>query len=187
MATAALVACAHHSESGPNLTAVPAAVHWMDYQGMQVPAGADGPREIAGAATGFTHTPQGAALAAIVHTIRVSVAADGDWPQVLRYEIAPSPGKDSLATSRPLLRYTSRANPALAPRIRGYTLTSYTPAIAHVQIYTVYADRSIGLNLTTVVWLANDWRLRLPDPTSTTPVVKTAKTITAAVTLEAPQ
>ncbi len=176
-----------HHEVGPDLTAVPAGVHWSDYEGVQLPQGVDGPREITRTATGFTHTPRGAALAAIVHTTRMSLAPDDDWAQVLRVEVAPGPAKDTLSTSRILLHQASRAAAATAPRIRGYTLTAYTPTTAHVRIYTSYPDRSIQLNLAQVVWLGGDWRLQLPALDSTAPVVKSVTAMAATVRLEAPQ
>ncbi|MEU5762216.1 hypothetical protein [Nocardia sp. NPDC047648] len=171
-----------------DLTAVPAAVHWVDYQGVRLPVGADGPGQLsAEAATGFTHTPQGAALAAIVHTVRMSLAPDEHWASVAAHEIAAGAGKDAWASSRVLLSIQGRADPATAPRVRGYTIADYNRAIAHLQIYTSFPDNSVAVNTATVVWVAEDWRLQLPDPSATDPVVREAATVDAQVRLEAPQ
>ncbi|MGW5219882.1 hypothetical protein ACWEQA_18615 [Nocardia sp. NPDC004085] len=171
-----------------DLTVVPADVHWVDYQGVRLPVGADGPRQLsAEAATGFTHTPQGAALAAIVHTVRMSLAPDEHWASVAAHEIAAGAGKDAWASSRVLLSIQGRADPATAPRVRGYTITDYNRAIAHLQIYTSFPDNSVAVNTATVVWVAEDWRLQLPDPSATDPVVREATTVETQVRLEAPQ
>ncbi|MEV0297058.1 hypothetical protein [Nocardia sp. NPDC050710] len=171
-----------------DLTAVPAGVRWQVYQGVLVPGGEDGPATTgSAAATGFRQTPPGAALAAIVHTIRMSLAPDADWVDIARYELAFGPGKDEWVTSRGLLSIQSPADPAQAPRVRGYTITDYSPTRAGVDIYTSFPDQSIAVNTATVVWLAGDWWLQLPDPTSTDPVVRVAATMDAAVKLEASQ
>ena len=55
----------------------PTEVRWEPYQGITLPIGADGPRQTSGGtATGFTQSPQGAALAAINHSVRIGVAPD---------------------------------------------------------------------------------------------------------------
>lgn len=194
-ALAGVVGCGsdtHHALStapaGADLTAVPADVRWVDYQGVRLPVGADGPRQVsAEAATGFAHTPQGAALAAIVHTVRMSLAPDEHWATIAAHEIAAGAGKDAWASSRVLLSIQGRADPATAPRVRGYTITNYNPAIAHLQIYTSFPDNSVAVNTATVVWVAEDWRLQLPDPAATDPVVREAATVDAQVKLEPPQ
>ncbi|MBF6302453.1 hypothetical protein IU459_33670 [Nocardia amamiensis] len=174
--------------AGPDLAAAPADVRWVNYQGVRLPVGADGPRNIdPSAATGFSHSPQGAALAAIVHTVRMSLAPDEHWASIAAHEIAAGAGKDAWASSRVLLSIQTPADPATAPRVRGYTLTDYNPATARVEIYTSFPDGSIAVNTATVVWVAADWRLRLPDPDATEPAVREAATLDAVVRLEAPQ
>ncbi|MEU2042658.1 hypothetical protein [Nocardia niwae] len=154
---------------------------------MRVPVGTEGPRQVsAEAATGFAHSPQGAALAAIVHTVRMSLAPDEHWASVAAHEIAAGPGKDAWASSRVLLSIQGTADPATAPRVRGYTVTDYNPAVARVQIYTSFPDGSGAVNTAAVVWVAQDWRLELPDPTSTDPAVVEADTAQSRVRLEAP-
>ncbi|WP_288050207.1 hypothetical protein [Nocardia sp.] len=182
----------HQHDTSPetvvDLTTVPAGLGWRDYQGVAVPVGRDGPTVLeAGSATGFAATPAGAALAAITHTVRMSLAPDQYWVRVAEREIAFGPGKDEWVTSRALLSITTRADPVQAPRVRGYTLTDYRPALAQVEIYTSYPDNSIGVNTAVVVWQHGDWLLQLPDPASTAPVVRATSTMDAAVKIEAPQ
>ncbi|MBF6314046.1 hypothetical protein CRM89_10895 [Nocardia sp. FDAARGOS_372] len=171
-----------------DLVAVPAQVHWRDYRGVAIPIGIDGPAHHTDtAATGFARSPQGAALAAMVHTVRMSLAPDDHWASVAAHELAPGPGKDSWAAGRVLVSVTGTADSATAPRLRGYTITDYTPDRARVQIYTSFPDTSVAVNIATVTWVGNDWRLHLPDPASTDPVVVAVPAVGAAVPLEAPR
>ncbi|MBO0878806.1 MAG: hypothetical protein J2P17_00115 [Mycobacterium sp.] len=169
-----------------DLRAEPGGITWADYHGIKLPTSTDGPRENGDAATGFTHTPAGAALAAIVHTVHISIAPPQSWPAVARAELAPA-GKDDLVTSHTLLAVNSAADPATAPRIRGYTITSWTSARAQIGIYTSFPDQSIAVNTATVVWENRDWLLAVPNPSSTDPVVRSTDRMDAAVRLEAPQ
>src|SRR5262249_19071714 len=123
------------------------------------------------AATGYRHTPQGAALAAIDHTVRYSTAADGSWGPIAAAEIASTPGADAWKLARARVKITAPANPALAPRIIGYRITSYQPDRAAVTAYSVYPDNSLSATAIQVVWTGGDWRLLLPDPGSTTRTV----------------
>ncbi|PPJ35843.1 hypothetical protein C5E45_23855 [Nocardia nova] len=169
-----------------DLRAAPEGVSWTDYHGIKLPAGADGPRENREVATGFAHTPAGAALAAIVHTVHMSIAPNASWPAVAHAEIAPT-GRDDLVVSRGLLSVDTPANPVAAPRIRGYTITDWQPSNATVRIYTSFPDQSIAVNKATVVWQGGDWLLRLPDPASTERVVVSTDRLDPVVRLEAPQ
>jgi hypothetical protein len=180
-ANVALIAgCGHHTAPATaDLTRPPADVTWQDYQGVALPFGADGPTRHETTATGFTRNPQGAALAAIQHDLRMSLAHD-DWPEVARDELAPTPGKDAWVASRDLVRLMGRANPATAPRIAGYRIGSYSPDRAEVTIFVVYPDRSIAATDTAVNWTDNDWRLVLPAPDSTAVTVRSLPMIPAA-------
>ncbi|WP_280310388.1 hypothetical protein, partial [Nocardia abscessus] len=174
--------------AGPHHPAAPAVGGGLYYPGGRRPGGAAGPRQLsAEAATGFTHSPQGAALAAIVHTVRMSLAPDAHWASIAAHEIAAGAGKDAWASSRVLLSIQGAADPATAPRVRGYTVIDYHRAGARVEIYTSFPDGSVAVNTATVVWVAEDWRLQLPDPAATESVVREADTVDARVRLEAPQ
>ena len=189
--TVAVVAgCSRHDGTtattpSVDLDAEPAGIVWSDYHGVDLPTGVDGPHENRDAATGFTRTPAGAALAAIVHTVHMSIAPSGSWPAVARAELAPE-HRDALVTSHELISVDSPADPATAPRIRGYTITSWTPDRAKVDIYTSFPDRSVAVTAAQVVW-HGDWLLTVPDASSSEPAVRTADRVDAAVKLEAPQ
>ncbi|WP_231386764.1 hypothetical protein [Nocardia sp. BMG111209] len=187
-----LTACGGHTPStpapaSPDLTGAPAGLHWESFQGITIPAGDDGPAAV-DTATGYTRTPQGAALAAINHTVRLSVADDGQWAGVTAAEVAAGPRKDAWTLARARISITAPASAALAPRIVGYRITEYRPDRAAVTVYSEYPDRSCASTDTRVVWNGGDWRLELPDPSAATGTVAALSDIPAGiVALAAPR
>ncbi|WP_216897339.1 hypothetical protein [Nocardia alni] len=170
----ALAGCGTHSAHpsvGADLTRVPAGLHWDTFAGIAIPAGDDGPASTGVTDTGYAQTPQGAALAALDHTVRISTADNSSWGPIAAAEVASSPGADAWKLARARLRISGPANPALAPRIIGYRITSYQPDKASVTAYSVYPDKSLAATAIGVIWSGGDWRLSLPDPASTTPTV----------------
>ncbi|MFE3544505.1 hypothetical protein ACFXK0_16220 [Nocardia sp. NPDC059177] len=188
---AAAVGCGHDddTDAGPGLSAAPTGVRWQGYQGIALPHAEQGPRSVtAGAATGFEHSPRGAGLAALTHTIRLSVAPDSEWASVADRELVPGPARDEWAINRVQLSITGPAAPEYAPRLLGYKIAEYGDERSRVEIYTEYSDRSRAVNHTTVDWYRGDWRLRLPDPLSTDrPVDAVDELPPDIVILEAPQ
>ncbi|MFC3963008.1 hypothetical protein [Nocardia jiangsuensis] len=176
-------------ESGPDLNAAPSNVRWQSFQGVALPQSDQGPRSGAdGAATGFDHSPPGAAVAAIVHTVRLSIAPDGQWSQVVNREVVPGPARDEWAINRVQLSITGPAAAEYAPRVLGYRVTDYTDERSTVDVYTEYSDSSRAVTHTTVEWFDEDWRLRLPDPGSTVRPVDAVDQVPAEIVqLEAPK
>ncbi|GGN69363.1 hypothetical protein [Nocardia rhizosphaerihabitans] len=185
---AAAVGCGSGDDVGPDLSAAPTGVRWQDYQGIALPQSDQGPATVTqGAATGFEHSPRGAGLAALTHTIRLSVAPDNQWATVVNQELVPGPARDEWAINRVQLSITGPAAPEYAPRLLGYKITEYRDEQSRVDVYTEYSDRSRAVNHTTVSWYGGDWRLQLPDPQSTDrPVDAIDELPTDIVTLEAP-
>ncbi|WP_249040438.1 hypothetical protein [Nocardia cyriacigeorgica] len=185
----AAVGCAGGGNEGPDLSTPPSNVRWEPFQGVALPHTDEGPaRESDGAATGFDHSPPGAAVAAITHTVRLSVATDSQWPKVVAAEVLPGPGKDEWVVNRLLLSITGPASREYAPRLLGYKITGYTDERSTVDVYTEYSDSSMAVNHTVVEWFGEDWRLRLPDPDSTEPAVDDIDELPSdIVILEAPQ
>ncbi|MEC3919315.1 hypothetical protein [Nocardia sp. CDC160] len=176
------VACAsadHHDGGVADAPATPTGIRWTDYQGVAIPLTDQGPRTYTpSVAAGFDPSPAGAAVAAIVHTIRMSLAPDGAWAQIAAAELAPGPGKDTWATARVLFSITHPADSASAPRILGYSVDEYGPGQhAQVTVFTAYPDASLAATRTVVVWMGEDWRLQLPDPHSTQRLVQTISQI----------
>ncbi|NEW43004.1 hypothetical protein GV794_07375 [Nocardia cyriacigeorgica] len=176
-------------QSGTDLSAAPSNVRWEPFQGVDLPRTDQGPkRESGGAATGFDRSPPGAAIAAITHTVRLSVATDSQWPTVVAAEVVPGPARDEWVVSRVQLSITGPAAPEYAPRLLGYKITGYTDERSTVDVYTEYSDSSKAVNHTVVEWFDEDWRLRLPDPDSTErPVDAIDELPSDIVILEAPQ
>ncbi|MEA3530744.1 hypothetical protein [Nocardia implantans] len=165
----AAVGCGGDADSvGPDLSAAPTDVRWQPFQGVPLPHTGQGPRSTAdGAATGFEHSPRGAAIAALTHSVRLAVAADTQWAKVAAAEVVPGPAKDEWAINRVQLSITGPAGAEFAPRLLGYKITGYTESRSTVDVYTEYSDRSKAVHHTAVEWFGEDWRLRLPDPDST--------------------
>lgn len=187
---AAAVGCGGGDEAaGPDLSEPPSGVRWQSFQGVALPHTDQGPKtEDGGAATGFDRTPPGAAVAAITHTVRLSVASDSQWPKVVAAEVIPSTARDEWSVARVQLSITGPADPEYAPRLLGYRITEYTEQRSAVDVYTEYSDGSRAVNHTVVEWYAEDWRLRLPESESTArPVDAIDELPTDIVTLEAPQ
>ncbi|MFC4373578.1 hypothetical protein ACFO5K_05645 [Nocardia halotolerans] len=183
------VGCGGGAEPGPQLSAAPTGVRWIDYQGIALPHADQGPADVTeGAATGFEHSPRGAGLAALTHTIRLSVAPDTEWAEVVNRELVPGPARDEWALNRVQLSMTGPATPEYAPTLLGYKITEYRDEQSLVDVYTEYSDSSRAVNHTTVSWYGGDWRLRLPDPQSTVrPVDAIDRLPPDIVTLEAPK
>ncbi|MFI9508584.1 hypothetical protein [Nocardia sp. NPDC052566] len=144
-----------------NLTAAPTGVRWQRFQGVNLPVTDQGPHHTDGpAATGYDHTPAGAAIAAIQATIRMSVATDTQWAQIGHRMLASGAGRDAWATARAQISITTPAADG-APTVLGYQITHYTDTAVDIAIYSALSDSSRTRNNTHVVWQADDWRLQL--------------------------
>ncbi|WP_324189357.1 hypothetical protein [Nocardia otitidiscaviarum] len=172
----------------PDPNRPPADIHWETWQGVRLPfGGKDGPTRVAEAALGYSHTPQGAALAAIHHTVRISLAPDATWSKIAAQTLVPGPGKDEWVLARARISVTQPASAELAPRIAAYRFTAYAEDRAQLLVYSIYSDNSISANTQTVVWSHDDWRLLLPDPALKSVVVEAVPDIPAdAVRLPQP-
>lgn len=172
----------------PDPGRAPADVRWQTWQGVALPIGGeDGPTTIDATASGFTQTPQGAALAAIQHSIRMALSPDDAWTTVAARSLVTGPGKDAWVQARVLVSIKG-TDPSVAPRIAGYEITNWTPDTTDVTVYTTYPDDSVLASDTTVKWTAGDWRLLLPDPATQKVTVRDVATVPAgAVRLEAQQ
>lgn len=185
----AAVGCGGNADpAGPDLSAAPTDVRWQPFQGVPLPHTGQGPRSTAdGAATGFEHSPRGAAIAALTHSVRLAVAADTQWAKVAAGEVVPGAAKDEWAINRVQLSITGPAAPEFAPRLLGYKITGYTDRHSTVDVYTEYSDRSKAVHHTAVEWFGEDWRLRLTDPDSTArPIDPIDAVPTDIVKVEAP-
>ncbi|SUE28921.1 hypothetical membrane protein [Nocardia farcinica] len=146
------------------LSAPPARLQWQRiWGGAAVPvSGSDGPTRIAeGIATGFAHTPQGAALAALDALARALAAPDGVWQQLVRerYYGGGQALVERFARSRE--RTGDPARYVVVPdgvRIQ----PGYDDDLAIVQVAT---RDDLGYTVATwpMAWIDGDWRIRVPD------------------------
>ncbi|WP_327116481.1 hypothetical protein OHB12_04715 [Nocardia sp. NBC_01730] len=147
-----------------NLTAAPARMQWQrGWGGAALPvSGSDGPERIHdGIATGFAHTPQGAALAACDALARALSAPDGVWQKVVRerYYGGGQALLDRFSRSR--ARTPGAARYVVVPdgiRIQ----PGYRDDLAVVQFAT---RGQFGYTIATwpMAWIDGDWRVRVPE------------------------
>ncbi|QII09312.1 hypothetical protein BH93_27470 (plasmid) [Rhodococcoides fascians A25f] len=152
-----------------DVAAVPESVTWTPYQGVSVPySSIDGPTTgtVSAAPTGYSHTPQGAILAAIQAQTRLALAPDSSWPQVTAALVAPGAGRDAYATARAGASITSAADPATTAAFAGFRVRDYTDDTAVVDIATTMPGGQLTSVPATVLWRGDDWKLLLPDPSS---------------------
>lgn len=149
-----------------DLAAPPEQVTWSPYKGIALPVSAvSGPSgQESGAPTGYEQSPQGAALAAIQTTVRISVADDAVWPDLVRVAVAPGAGRDAFSVNRVQVSIQGDADPETKPAIRGYRVAEYAPDTAVVEVVTSYPDESIAQTAVDVIYRDDDWKVVLPDP-----------------------
>ena len=173
-----------------NVDAAPAHVRWDSYQGIALPYGDDGPSATTGSGvvSGFTRTPQGAALAAIQYSTRIGVAPDGQWSAVLGAGAAPGTARDTFAVNRMQVSITAPVVSSQAPKVLGYTITDYNDTRTALTIYSGFPDASVAATDVVVVWSAGDWRVLLRSDTIEAPTRSVSAVPTEHfVTLGAPQ
>ncbi|WP_416063828.1 hypothetical protein [Rhodococcus indonesiensis] len=156
-------------ESPVSLTDPPQIARWVTVGGIEVPIGTtDGPRGGEWEPfAGFSHTPQGAALAAITQSVQLATASDRTWPTILSGVAAPGEGRDLYAAHRSLVEM-SGTDPEMVPTIVGYTVVDYSDTAATVDVVQRFSDDSLASATTQVVWIDSDWRLHLPSDTAAT-------------------
>lgn len=159
-------------EAAVSITDPPQISRWVSLSGIEVPIGThDGPRGGEWEPfAGFSHTPQGAALAAITQSVQLATASDRNWPQILSGVAAPGEARDLYAAHRGLVEI-SGTDPDMVPTIVGYTIADYSDTAATVDVVQRFSDDSLASSTTQVVWIDGDWRLNLP--------ISDAATITA--------
>ncbi|MBF6100565.1 hypothetical protein IU510_21130 [Nocardia cyriacigeorgica] len=180
IAAATLLACGTETPAGggeqtgivTDIHAAPTGLRWQRFQGVDLPVTDQGPHHSDGpVVTGFDRSPAGAAIAAAHASVRVSIATDGQWPQIGARMLAPGAGRDAWAVARAQISITAPITSG-APRLLGYVITRYTPETSEVDLYSRHPDNSVTRHHTTVLWQYDDWRLVLPALTSTSvPVV----------------
>lgn len=148
-------------------SAAPQQVTWQNYREIALPVSAvSGPKQSSSAAaTGFEQSGQGAALAAIQTSVRMSVAPDEQWTEIARSSIAPGPGRDAFMVNRAQVSVDGQGTEEeFRPTIRGYIVDEYSPERAVISVVTEYSDGSLLSTREEVVWREGDWKLVIADP-----------------------
>ncbi|MGX1598954.1 hypothetical protein ACWIDS_18055 [Dietzia maris] len=146
----------------------PADLTWRNVAGLKVPTSrADGPARTS-PPQGYSHTPQGAALAAANGQAALATAPDSTWPEVVRTVTAPGPGRDQWAQARVLMSVSGAVDPSVAATFTAFKITDYSPekAIVLLATSTPPAPGEQEPLLTAypvqVAWTGADWKLVLP-------------------------
>lgn len=146
----------------------PADLTWRNVAGLKVPTSrADGPARTS-PPQGYSHTPQGAALAAANGQAALATAPDSTWPEVVRTVTAPGPGRDQWAQARVLMSVSGAVDPSVAATFTAFKVTDYSPekAIVLLATSTPPAPGEQEPLLTAypvqLAWTGADWKLVLP-------------------------
>lgn len=171
---AALSGCGGEEPAGPStstpasadLTVVPAQLTWVLFNNTGVPVSSAGPTDHTGdAVSGYTQSPQGAAMAAINGLVRMGVATD-DQIDAIAQMVAPGVGRDRWLVARKLQSVQDAPAAADVPVVLGYLITHYSLTDTSMQIVTRQPDRSLTSTQGRVVWRDHDWKVALPDDVS---------------------
>lgn len=173
--TLAVTGCGSDDQNSPageattavDTAALPADLAYRTVGGLRVPASrADGPAT-SSPPQGYSHTPQGAALAAANGQAALATATDDQWAATVRTVTAPGPGRDEFAYARTLMTVQGSVAKEDAATFVGFKVTEYEPSRAIVLLATRTPTRN-GASLTTAypvetAWLAGDWKIVLPQ------------------------
>ncbi|WP_162904566.1 hypothetical protein [Gordonia rubripertincta] len=167
------------------LTAPPHRVSWQRVDGVPFPfSDSDGPARISGAiASGYSHTPQGAVLAAAHITFRLTWSPD--YASVLVRQAAVSE-----ATRRQLLAardHGGTVDPALLSEVASapaaFKIASYSDDRA--DLYLAFPSRSGNYRFaaSTVVWADGDWKFSDQWDNEVTPPLPDSPSLTGFTSL----
>jgi hypothetical protein len=167
-----------HQPNDPNyLTAVPAGLRFQDVGGLTLPfSPVDGPLRVNGPiAAGYSHTPQGAVIAAMQLAQRIAFGPD--YRQVVGEQVTGDP-----SVKATIINYRAthpQDNPAqlaaeLAPPV-GFRVETYTPDRATVVLLNHPGSNAGGFvaGRGAVVWSDGDWKVPVDSPTTSSPVTDT--------------
>lgn len=170
MLLAASTACSNDEQAeapAVDVSSAPADLTWRTVAGLEVPTSrADGPAKTS-PPQGYSHTPQGAALAAANGQVALATAPDAIWPDVVRTVTTPGPGRDQWAQARTLMSVSGSVDSEVAATFSGFKVADYSDekAIVLVATSTPLAEEAEPL-LTAypvqLAWAGGDWKLVLP-------------------------
>ncbi len=165
--TGTSVAGAPAPPAGQSSTALAAAPksRWELYQGLAAPYSAEhGPKSVQGlgVASGYTHDPAGALLAATQIATRLTLAPDGVWRSIVAAQVMPGEGRTTYTTARSKAHIAANTVPSNSlNQIAGFRVVNYTDTVAVLDIAVRTKTGSVQAAQTTVVWDGGDWKLVL--------------------------
>lgn len=137
--------------------------HWLTWQqwhGTRLPS-ADrwGPTRIqSDAATGFSHTPEGALVAMMQQQARLAGIGDASWTAAAKLMAVVAPG-DEPPTRRLPTGFDSTGD---LPYFAGYRWVSYIGNRAVADLALQYNDGTLKTVHATEFWNGSDWKTELP-------------------------
>lgn len=126
-------------------------------------SGSDGPFELDPVPHGFSNTPQGAVIAAVVSQVFMAGAGDDLWPEVSRLLLEPGVGRDQWAQARAVLS-VSDAPLESPPVFRGYRIAQFSPDKAIVVLAVQYSNMLAVLPVQ-MSGASGQWRVVVPPQT----------------------
>lgn len=166
--TAQVVTAAPPAPSGSagDLTVAPTS-RWELYQGIAIPFSAEhGPTTVdgLGPATGYTHDPAGALVAAAQISTRVVFTPNDTYRQIIDTQLVPGPAVDTALAGAP-----TRTPPGGTVRnqLAGFRLISYTDTTAVFDLAARTRTGVLQTSTTTVAWVGGDWKLALTEQMDT--------------------
>jgi hypothetical protein len=162
--------------AGPAETAVPAgpastalttapASRWELYQGVVLPYSAEhGPKTVQGlgVASGYTHDPTGALLAAVQINARTELAPDDAWQSILTGQVLDGEGRTAYLAARQGAHIAANSVPSTTlNQIAGFRVVNYTDTVAVFGIAYRAKTGTLQAAQSTVAWEGGDWKLVL--------------------------
>ncbi len=159
-------------QSSSALTTAPTS-RWELYQGVVLPYSAEhGPKNVQGlgVASGYTHDPAGALLAAVQLSTRTAVAPDETWQSIITTQVMPGEGRDAAVAAAQGTHVSPNSVPSSSlNQVAGFRVVNYTDTVAVLGIVYRTKTGTLQEGQTTVVWSDGDWKLVLqPNGSSST-------------------
>lgn len=149
-------------------SSAPADLTWRTVAGLKIPTShQDGPARTT-PPQGYSHSPQGAALAAANGQAALATSPDTTWPEVVRTVTAPGPGRDEWAQARALMSVSGAVDPSVAASFVAFKITDYSPEHAIVLLATSTPpgpgedEPLLTAYPVQLAWTGADWKLVLP-------------------------
>ncbi|MFI7081330.1 hypothetical protein ACIBO1_28910 [Micromonospora sp. NPDC049903] len=147
-------------------TTAPDGVRWELVGPLAVPVSAAGPMQLTRTtASDFTHTPEGALIAAAQIGLRSSYSlGEEHWRPTIEQQFLPSADRDRLLAALEA-EDSAPADPGTQSQIAGFIYQSYTPDTAVIGLVlrapSAGTPRYHVLSLT-LLWRDGDWRMQAP-------------------------